>query len=86
MRRTLPSKDVLVRDDLVRVPGKVPDDKEGEGVESEEGERGLDVLGEEEDREGTEELSEVGAADHDLRVRRVVHDSLGNGRSESVLL
>lgn len=43
------------------------------------------MLGQEEDRKSTEQLPQVGSADHDLRVGRVQHDPLGDGRGDSVL-
>ena len=70
--------------DRLGVEREYPDDEQGEGVEAEEGEWRLDVRRRNEDEECAKELAEVGATDHNLRVGRVEHDTLGDGGRDCV--
>jgi hypothetical protein len=63
----------------------VPDDEEQERIETDEGDRGRDETGGEEDGGSTEQLSQIGTTDDDLLVGRVLEDRLGEDVGDIVL-
>lgn len=62
--------------------GKDPNNQETESIETQPGDGSLDDLGKEKDEEGTEELTKVGASDHDLGVSTLHEDVLCKGGRE----
>lgn len=64
--------------------GHDPDQVQGDGVESQERDGGGDVIGQEQDREGSEEFTKVGSSGDDLRPGRGTEDLLGEDGTETV--
>jgi len=62
--------------------GQDPNDQETKSIETQPGERGLDLVGEEKHKEGTQKLTKVGTSDHDLGIGTFVQDTLGKCRAQ----
>lgn len=62
-----------------------PDEVEQQSIQTQPGHGGGDGLGEDHDREGTEQFTKVGTADDDLRIGRNTNDGTGVDGSKTVL-